>query len=151
MARTKAALGAGARLSDYLSASLMARVVPPQVVHEVLDAHDRNSRRIRAFPAVPGVYFVMALSLYPEASYEAVFSAVSQGLAWEAGAPQPVGVTKVAMGTERSGEFENVTLEGLTVLNHFERSQLADWTAVVAVPKEIIDMIFYKWLDFFKV
>lgn len=102
MARTKAGLGAGARLVDFLSASLMARVVPPEVVHEVLDAHGRNSRRIRAFPAVAGVYYVMALSLYPEASYEAVFSAVSQGLAWEAGAPQPVGVSKVAISLLRT-------------------------------------------------
>ena len=102
MARTKAGLGAGARLADFLNASLMARVVPPEVVHEVLDAHGRNSRRIRAFPAVAGVYYVMALSLYPEASYEAVFSAVSQGLAWEAGAPQPAGVSKVAISLLRS-------------------------------------------------
>ena len=102
MARTKAGLGSGARLADFLSASLMARVVPPQAVHEVLDAHQCNSRRIRAFPAVAGVYYVMALSLYPEASYEAVFSAVSQGLAWEAGAPQPAGVSKVAISLLRS-------------------------------------------------
>ena len=102
MARTKAGLGSGARLVDYLGASLMARVVPPAVVHEVLDAHGRNSRRIRAFPAVAGVYYVMALSLYPQASYEAVFSAVSQGLAWEAGAPQPAGVSKVAISLLRA-------------------------------------------------
>lgn len=102
MARTKAVLGAGARLADYLSASLMARVVPPQVVHEVLDAHGRNSRRIRSFPAVAGVYYSMALSLYPEASYEAVFCAVSQGLAWDAGAPQPAAVSKVAISLLRS-------------------------------------------------
>lgn len=102
MARTKAGLSSGARLADYLSASLMARVVPPQVVHEVLDAHGRNSRRIRAFPAVAGVYYVMALSLYPEAAYEAVFSAVSQGLAWDAGAPQPAGVSKVAISLLRT-------------------------------------------------
>ena len=37
MARSKAGLSTGARLADYLSASLMARVVPPQVVHDVLD------------------------------------------------------------------------------------------------------------------
>ena len=102
MARTKADLSPGARLADYMSATLMARVVPPEVVHEVLDAHGRNSKRIRAFPAVAGVYYVMALSLYPEASYEAVFSAVSQGLAWEAGAPQPAGVSKVAISLLRS-------------------------------------------------
>lgn len=102
MARTKAGLGAGARLADFLSASLMARVVPPEVVHDVLNSHGRNSQRIRAFPAVAGVYYVMALSLYPEASYEAVFSAVSQGLAWEAGAPQPAGVSKVSISLLRS-------------------------------------------------
>ena len=102
MARSKATLSSGARLADYLSASLMARVVPPEIVHQVLDAHGRNSRRIRAFPTVPGVYLVMALSLYPEASYEAVFAAISQGLAWEAGAPQPVGVSKVAISLVRS-------------------------------------------------
>ena len=37
MARTKAELGPGARLSDYLSASLLARVYPPEVVRRVLD------------------------------------------------------------------------------------------------------------------
>jgi len=89
MARTKAVLGDGARLTDFLSASLMARVVPAEVIHEVLDAHGRNSRRIRAFPAVAGVYYVMALSLYPEAAYEAVFSAVSQGLAMPAPRSRP--------------------------------------------------------------
>lgn len=59
MARTKAVLGDGARLTDFLGASLMARVVPPQVINEVLDAHGRNSQRIRAFPAVAGVYYVV--------------------------------------------------------------------------------------------
>ncbi len=102
MARTKALLGAGVRLTDLMSASLMARVVSPQIVNEVLDANGCNSRRIRAFPAVAGVYYVMALNLYPEAAYEAVFSAVSQGLAWDAGAPQPAGVSKVAISLLRS-------------------------------------------------
>lgn len=101
MARTKAVLGDGARLTDFLSASLMACVVPPEVINEVLDAQGRNSQRIRAFPAVAGVYYVMALSLYPEAAYEAVFSAVSQGLAWDAGAPQPALVGKASISSLR--------------------------------------------------
>ena len=94
MARTKATLGSGARLSDYLSASLLARVFPATLVHEVLDKHQRNSQRIRGFPAVAGVYYCMALSLYPEGAYEDVFAAVSQGLAWAAGAAEPPRVTK---------------------------------------------------------
>lgn len=69
MARTKALLGNGARLADHISASLLARVVPAEVVHDVLNAHGCNSQRLRSFPAVVGVYYCMALSLYPEAAY----------------------------------------------------------------------------------
>jgi hypothetical protein len=94
MARTKAELGSGARLADYLSASLLARVVPAALVNEVLDAHGCNSQRVRRFPAVAGVYYCMALSLYPEAAYEAVFSVVASGLAWAAGAAEPEPVSK---------------------------------------------------------
>lgn len=94
MARTKAVLGAGARLSDYLSASLLARAFSAELVHEVLDEHGCNSKRIRSFPAVAGVYYCMALSLYPEAAYEEVFAVVAQGLAWAAGAAEPARVSK---------------------------------------------------------
>jgi hypothetical protein len=94
MARTKAVLGAGARLSDYLSASLLARAFPAEWVHEVLDEYGCNSKRIRSFPAVAGVYYCMALSLYPEAAYEEVFAVVAQGLAWAAGAAEPARVSK---------------------------------------------------------
>ncbi len=66
MARTKAMLGTGARLADYLSASLLVRVVAVEVVNEVLDAHGRNSQRLRRFPAVAGVYYCIALSVYRE-------------------------------------------------------------------------------------
>lgn len=94
MARTKAALGSGARLSDFLSASLLARVVPPEAVHAALDEHGCNTRRVRSFPAVAGVYYCMALSLYPEAAYEEVFAVVAQGLAWSSGAAEPALVGK---------------------------------------------------------
>jgi len=102
MARTKAVLGTGARLADYLSASLLARVVPAEVINEVLDAHGRNSQRLRSFPAVVGVYYCIALSLYPEAAYEEVFAAVAQGLAWAAGGAKPVRVSKVSISLARS-------------------------------------------------
>ena len=102
MARTKAVLGTGVRLADMLSASLLARVVPAEVVHEVLDAHGCNSQRNRSFPAVAGVYYCMALSLYPEAAYEEVFAVVSQGLAWAAGAAEPPRVAKSSISSLRS-------------------------------------------------
>jgi hypothetical protein len=102
MARTKATLGTGARLADYLSASLLARVFPAERVHEALDAHGVNSQRIRRFPAVAGVYYTMALSLYPEAAYEEVFSVVAQGLAWARGSQQPPPVSKSSISALRS-------------------------------------------------
>jgi hypothetical protein len=82
MARTKAVLGAGARLSDYLSSSLLARVYSARLVRQVLDEHRVNSQRVRSLPAVATAYYCMALSLYPEAAYEDVFAVVAQGLAW---------------------------------------------------------------------
>ena len=62
MARTKAVLGTGVRLADHVSAGLLARVFPAEVVNDVLDSQDRNSKRVRSFPAVAGVYFCMALT-----------------------------------------------------------------------------------------
>ena len=102
MARTKAVLGSGARLSDFLSASLLARVVPPETVHAVLDEHGCNTQRVRSFPAVAGVYYCMALSLYPEAAYEEVFAVVAQGLAWSSGAAEPTLVRKSSISALRS-------------------------------------------------
>ena len=102
MARTKAELGSGARLSDYVCASLLARVVPPQAVHAVLNEQGRNSQRVRRFPAVAGVYYCMALSLYPEAAYEDVFSVVAQGLAWASGAAEPAPVGKASISRLRT-------------------------------------------------
>ncbi len=102
MARTKAGLNSGTRLADFLAGSLLARVFPAQCVHEALNAHDANSRRIRRFPAVAGVYYIAALSLYPECSTEAVFCAVAEGLAWAARSSAPPPVTKSSISELRS-------------------------------------------------
>jgi len=102
MARTKAMLGSGARLADYLSASLLARVFPAERVNAALDAHGRNTQRLRSFPAVVGVYYTVALSLYPEASYEEVFAAIAQGLAWAARSREPARISKVSISNARA-------------------------------------------------
>ena len=102
MARTKASLGSGARLSDYLSASLLARVIPAEQVHAVLDEHGCNSQRVRSFPAVAATYYCMALSLYPEAAYEEVFAVVTQGLAWAAGAAETPHIAKSSISAART-------------------------------------------------
>ena len=50
MARTKGTLGAGTRLCDYLTASLLALVYPAERVHAALNAPNCNAQRIRRFP-----------------------------------------------------------------------------------------------------
>ena len=71
-------------------------------MHAVLDEHGCNTRRVRSFPAVAGVYYCMALSLYPEAAYEEVFAVVAQGLAWSSGAAEPALVGKSSISGLRS-------------------------------------------------
>lgn len=102
MARTKAVLGTGARLSDYLSASLLARVYPTEQVEQILDEHGVNSQRIRSLPASVTAYYCMALSLYPEAAYEEVFAVIAQGLAWARGGTAAPSVAKSSISAARS-------------------------------------------------
>ena len=111
MARTKAVLGAGARLSDYLSASLLARVYPAALIGEILDQHGCNSKRIRSLPAVSGTYFCMALSLYPEAAYEQVFAVVAQGLSWMQGHDSEMTIAKSSI-SEMRGKIGYAPLQG---------------------------------------
>jgi Insertion element 4 transposase N-terminal/Transposase DDE domain len=112
MARTKAQLGTGARLSDYLGASLLARVYPAAMVNEILDQHGCNSQRIRSLPAVSGVYFCISLSLYPEVSYEQVFTVVSQGLSWMQGHDTQYRIAKSSV-SEMRGKLGYAPLQTL--------------------------------------
>jgi hypothetical protein len=102
MARTKATLGDGVRLTDYLGASLLARVYPLELVESVLKEHGVQSQRVRSFPAQVTTYYCMALALYPQAAYEAVFAAVAQGLASVHGSIAPRTVVKSAISTART-------------------------------------------------
>lgn len=114
MARTKAVLGAGARLSDYLSASLLARVYPAAMIGKILDEHGCNSKRVRSLPAVSGTYFCMALSLYPEAAYEQVFAVVAQGLSWMQGRDLETTIAKSSI-SEMRGKIGYKPLQDLMV------------------------------------
>ena len=85
MARTKATLGAGARLADHLSASLLARVYPPALIEGILREHGVESKRLRTLPMLTMRDYCIGLSLYPECAYEAVFEALAEGLQWSHG------------------------------------------------------------------
>ncbi|WP_211709230.1 IS4 family transposase, partial [Paraburkholderia aspalathi] len=113
-ARTKATLGQGVRLSDHLGASLFARVYPMETVVQLLEKHECNSRRVRRFPASTVVYFCMALSLYPEAAYEDVFAAMTQGLSWLQGGATSSTVNKASI-TEARTKIGAAVLRDLQV------------------------------------
>lgn len=85
MARTKATLGVGVRLSDHLSASLLARVYPSALIEGILREHGVESKRCRTLPMLTMSYYCISLSLYPECAYEAVFEAMAEGLRWAQG------------------------------------------------------------------
>lgn len=113
MARTKATLGQGVRLTDHLGASLFARVYPMDVVTDLLEKHECNSQRVRRFPASTAVYFSMALSLYPEAAYEDVFAAMTQGLSWLQGTVASSTIISKASITEARAKIGYAVLRDL--------------------------------------
>lgn len=80
MARTKGELGAGPRLSDYLSVGVLARVCPKSRVDRILAARGKTSQRERDLPAYAVVYYVMALSLFMSVAYGEVLRVVMEGL-----------------------------------------------------------------------
>ena len=82
MPRSPAALPAGPRLSDYLSLSVLSKVVPLPQVRAVLEATGRASRRQRELPAQVVVYYVICLTMYMSVSYREVLRCLLEGLVW---------------------------------------------------------------------
>jgi len=82
MARTVAALPAGARITDYISLGVITKTFPMTTVHSVLAAHDKASIRHRDLPAHVVVYYVIALALYMQASYREVLRCLLEGIQW---------------------------------------------------------------------
>lgn len=118
MARTKATLGAGVRLSDYLSTGLLARTCPREAVEEVLRACGRRSQRQRGLPAHAVVYYVMALPLYMGVAYEELLRCVTQGMGYLGDA----GLGRRAVG--KSGISQARTRLGYEVMERLAHRQI---------------------------
>ncbi len=73
------------RLSDHISIGVLTRVFPPDVVDAVIAETGRGERRRRLLPARVVVYYVLAMALFSESSYEEVMRQLVEGLAWESG------------------------------------------------------------------
>jgi hypothetical protein len=73
------------RLSDHISIGVLTRVFPPELVDAVVAQAGRGERRRRLLPARVVVYYVLAMALFSDASYEEVMRQLTEGLAWESG------------------------------------------------------------------
>jgi hypothetical protein len=73
------------RLTDHISIGVLTRVFPPELVDRVVAEAGRVERRRRLLPARVVVYYVLALALFADSSYEEVMRQLVEGLAWESG------------------------------------------------------------------
>ena len=73
------------RLTDHVSIGVLTRVFPPELVDGVIDEAGRREQRQRLLPARVVVYYVLALALFADGSYEEVMRQLVEGLAWETG------------------------------------------------------------------
>ena len=82
MARTVATLGAGTRISDFVTVGFIARTFPLSKVRQVLAETGRTSQRERELPAHVVVYYVIAMALFMNASCREVLRCLLEGVHW---------------------------------------------------------------------
>ncbi len=73
------------RLTDHISIGVLTRVFPPDVVDRVVAEAGRREQRQRLLPARVVVYYVLAMALFGDSSYEEVMRQLVEGLAWDSG------------------------------------------------------------------
>jgi len=111
MAGKVAAVLSGSRITDFISFGILARAFPITKVHEALAATGKASQRQRDLPAHVVVYYVLALSLYMQASSREVLRCLLEGLQWlRLGAPVSI--------AGKSGISQARTRLGSSVMRH---------------------------------
>lgn len=114
MARTRASLPSGCRITDRIGLGVLSKTVPAALIDAVLVETGRQSQRRRQLPARVVVYYVIALALYARASYGEVLRCLLEGLRWLSGQTVPV--------ASKSGISQARTRLGAAPLKHlFER------------------------------
>lgn len=68
---------------------MLTRVFAPELVDRVVAEAGRVEQRHRLLPARVVVYYVLAMALFADCSYEEVMRMLVEGLAWESGWRQP--------------------------------------------------------------
>jgi hypothetical protein len=106
MARARAGLPAGIRLSDHVSLGVIARTFPIEEVRRVLAETGRASERERDLPAHVMVYYAVALALYAGSGTREVLRCLLEGLRWLWGAEavRVAGKSGISQARTRLGE-----------------------------------------------
>src|SRR4051794_368706 len=82
MGRKRSDVIDGQQLNNHVLLGVLARVVPADVVDDVLRRSGRQNWRARHLLPRLVVYYVMALTLYAHALYDAVLRELVEGLRW---------------------------------------------------------------------
>jgi len=82
MARTIAALSQGSRITDYISIGVITKIFPLAKVNEVLGRTGKMSQRQRDLPAHVVIYYILALTLFMQVSYQEVLRCLLEGIEW---------------------------------------------------------------------
>ncbi|WP_243726271.1 IS4 family transposase [Actinomadura rubrisoli] len=69
-------------MTERIGIGVLTRIVPRELVDEVILESGRREQRLRKLPARVVVYFVMAMTLFHGESYEEVMRKLVQGLRW---------------------------------------------------------------------
>lgn len=125
MARTRASLPAGSRITDYISLGVIARFFPAEKVRAILHQTGRASIRERDLPAQVAVYYVIALALYMHSSYGEVLRCLLEGLHWLLEPSARIKVTgssgisqaRTRLGWEPLGQLHDAVVKPVAVKN----------------------------------
>src|ERR687898_1883693 len=106
MARARAGLPAGIRLSDHISLGVIAKTFPLGQVRHVLADTGKQSERERDLPAHVMVYYAIALALYMGSGTREVLRCLLEGLRWLWGAEvvRVAGKSGISQARTRLGE-----------------------------------------------
>ena len=100
MARHAKNLSQGNTVTEHLSFGVMALCYPMAKVLEVIAACDCREKRVRDLPSALVVYYVIALSLFPDVGYQSVLRWLLSGLQWLGNKPFRV-ATKQSVSSAR--------------------------------------------------
>lgn len=93
MARSVAELPKGTRITDYISLGVISKTFPLEKIKEAAKITGKESQRQRDMPAHVVCYYVIALALYMQASYQEVLRCLLEGIQWLKGPETLVKVT----------------------------------------------------------